>query len=132
MASIEPIIIDPDMQIKVLRQEELEKLHHATQTVLQETGVRFPSARALKIFAEAGADVDFNTQIVKISPGIMMEALGKAPRSIRLGSRGNETLDLVLDGRRSYCGTAGTGTVTVDPDTGQERPSTKKDTAMMA
>ncbi len=130
--SIEAIQISPEMQIKVLSDDELEQLHHATQTVLQDTGVRFPSPRALKIFAAAGANVDFNTQIVKIPSDLMMEALGKAPRSIRLGSRGDESLDLVLDGNHTYCGTAGTGTITVDPDTGQERPSTKKDTAMMA
>ncbi|MEN8245788.1 MAG: trimethylamine methyltransferase family protein [Thermodesulfobacteriota bacterium] len=132
MASIEPIQINPDMQIKALADEELEQLHHATQTVLKETGVRFPSQRALTVFSDAGADVDFTSQIVKIPPDLLMAALSKAPKSIRLGSRGDDALDLVLDGTRSYCGTAGTGTVTVDPDTGHERPSTKADTAMMA
>ena len=90
--SIEAIQISPEMQIKVLSDDELEQLHHATQTVLQDTGVRFPSPKALKIFAAAGANVDFNTQIVKIPSDLMMEALGKAPRSIRLGSRGMNPL----------------------------------------
>ena len=130
--SIETIQINPDMQIKVLSEDELEQLHHATQSILKETGVRFPSQRALTIFADAGADVDFTSQIVKIPSNLLMAALSKAPESIRLGSRGDESLDLVLDGNHTYCGTGGTGTVTVDPDTGQERPSTKADTAMMA
>ncbi len=132
MASIEPIQINPDMQIKVLSDDELGKLHCATQTVLEETGVRFPSQKALTVFADAGADVDFTSQIVKIPSDLLMTALSKAPESIRLGSRGDESLDLVLDGNHTYCGTGGTGTVTLDPDTGQERPSTKADTAMMA
>ena len=131
-ASIEPIQIDPHMRIRVLSDKDLEQLHQATLTVLKETGVRFPSKKALAVFADAGADVDVSAQVVKISPDLVMDALSKAPRSIRLGSRGDESLDLVLDGSRCYCGTAGTGTVTVDPDTGWERPSTKADTAMMA
>ena len=130
--SIEPVQINPAMRIKVLSDDDLEQLHQATQTVLKETGVRFPSERALKLFADAGADVDLSSQIVKIPPDLLMAALSKAPPSICLGSRGDASLDLVLDGSRTYCGTAGTGTSTVDPDTGLERPSTKKDTAMMA
>ena len=53
------------MKIKTLSDQEVEKIHQATLTVLNETGVRFPSEKALKIFAEAGADVDFKGQIVK-------------------------------------------------------------------
>ena len=132
MASIEAIHINPAMRIKVLSDSDLEQLHQATLTVLKETGVRFPSQRALTLFADAGANVDFSSQIVKIPPELFMAVLSKAPNSICLGSRGDQSLDLVLDGRRTYCGTAGTGTVTVDPDTGRERPSIKKDTAMMA
>ena len=129
---IEPINIPKKMQIKVLSDHELEKLHQATRTVLKETGVRFPSQRALTVFADAGADVDFTSQIVRIPPDLLMAALSKAPESICLGSRGDQSLDLVLDGNHTYCGTGGTGTITVDLDTDQERPSTKDDTAMMA
>jgi trimethylamine--corrinoid protein Co-methyltransferase len=132
MASIEPIQIAPDMQIKVLSDDDLQQLHQATLTVLEETGVRFPLDKALAAFAEAGADVDVASQIVKIPPDLLMDALSRAPKSICLGSRGDASLDLVLDGSRTYCGTAGTGTITVDPGIGRERPSTKADTAMMA
>jgi len=129
---IKPIVLNDDMRIKTLTGQDLNMLHDATLTVLGETGVRFPSKKALRIFADTGANVDFNTGIVKIPPDLLMGALGKAPKSIRLGSRGGEALDLILDGRHSYCGTTGTGTVTVDLETGIERSSTKADTAMMA
>ena len=132
MNKIEPIQINPGMQIKVLSDAEVEKLHHATQEVLAKTGVRFPSPKALKIFADAGAHVDPKTQIVKIPPDLLMEALSRAPRSICLGSRGDQALDLTIDGSRTYCGTTGTGTFTMDPDSGKKRPSTKEDTAIMA
>lgn len=132
MASIEAIQIAPGMQIKTLSDDELSKLHQATLTVLKETGVRFPSQRALAVFADAGADVNFTSQVVKIPPDLLTASLSKAPGSIRLGSRGDASLDLVLDRSHTYCGTGGTGTVTVDLETGRERPSTKEDTAMMA
>jgi trimethylamine--corrinoid protein Co-methyltransferase len=131
-ARISPITIKPEMKIKTLSDQDLAKIHQATLTVLNETGVRFPSEKALKIFAEAGADVDFKRQTVKIQPDLLMENLAHAPRQFTMGSRGDRDLDVVLDGHKTYCGTAGTGTQTIDPVTGRRRPSTKNDIAMMA
>jgi trimethylamine:corrinoid methyltransferase-like protein len=131
-ARISPITIKPEMKIKTLSDQDLAKIHQATLTVLNKTGVRFPSEKALKIFAEAGADVDFKRQTVKIQPDLLMENLAHAPRHFTMGSRGDRDLDVVLDGNKTYCGTAGTGTRTIDPVTGRRRPSTKNDIAMMA
>ena len=131
-ARISPITIKPEMKIKTLSDEQLAKIHRATLTVLNETGVRFPSEKALKIFAEAGAEVDFNSQTVKIRPDLLMENLARAPQYFTMGSRGDRELDVVLDGNKTYCGTAGTGTQTIDPETGERRSSTKNDIAMMA
>jgi len=94
--------------------------------------VRFPSTKALKIFAEAGADVNFQTRIVKIQPDLLMQTLAKAPSKFVMGSRGSQDLDVIPDGTQLYCGTAGTGTATVDLKSRQRRPSTKEDIAMMA
>jgi len=131
-ASISPITIKPEMKIKTLSDQELAKIHQATLTVLNQTGVRFPSEKALKMFAEAGAEVDFSSRIVKIRPDMLMENLANAPQHFSMGSRGGRELDVVLDGRKTYCGTAGTGTQTIDPASGKRRPSTKNDIAMMA
>ncbi len=131
-ACISPIMIKPEMKIKTLSDRDVEKIHQATLTVLNETGVRFPCEKALKLFAEAGAEVDFKDQTVKIQPDLLMENLAHAPRQFTMGSRGDRDLDVVLDGNKTYCGTAGTGTRTIDPETGKRRPSTKNDIAMMA
>jgi len=56
-ASISAIQARPEMRIKILDDEKLEKIHQATLTVLKEVGVRFPCEKALKVFAEAGAKV---------------------------------------------------------------------------
>jgi trimethylamine--corrinoid protein Co-methyltransferase len=129
---IKPVVVKPEMKIQTLTRQDLDQLHQATLTVLAETGVRFPSRRALDIFATAGAIVDFKSEIVKIPSELLLASLGKVPRNITMGSRGPTDLDAVLDGTKTYCGTAGTGITTVDYKTGMQRPSTKEDAAMMA
>ncbi len=131
-ARINPIRIKPEMKIKTLSDADVEKIHAATLVILQKTGMRFPSLKALKIFAEAGADVDFKTQNVKIQPDLLMQTLAQAPPKFVMGSRGNQDLDVILDGTRVYCGTAGTGTATVDLESRKRRSSTKADIAMTA
>jgi trimethylamine--corrinoid protein Co-methyltransferase len=131
-ARISPIAIKPQMKIKTLDDQEIEKIHAATLVVLHKTGVRFPCEKALDIFAQAGADVDFKKEIVKIQPDLLMKTLAKAPAEFVMGSRGNQELDVNLDGTKIYCGTAGTGTATVDLETRKRRPSVKDDIAMMA
>ena len=131
-ARISPIAIKPDMKIKALDDQEIEKIHAATLVVLHKTGVRFPCEKALGIFAQAGADVDFKTEVVKIQPDLLMNSLAKVPAEFVMGSRGNQELDVNLDGTKIYCGTAGTGTATVDLETRKRRPSVKEDIAMMA
>jgi trimethylamine--corrinoid protein Co-methyltransferase len=128
---ITPIKVRPEMKIKIFNNRELEQVHHATLTVLEEVGIRFPSQKALEIFAEAGACVDFNAQIVKIPPDLLMSALSRAPRAFIMASRGDPELDLQINGKQTYFGTDGTGTTTVDIETRKRRASTKKDLEMM-
>jgi trimethylamine--corrinoid protein Co-methyltransferase len=131
-ARISPIAIKPQMRIKAFAEQEIAKIHEATGVVLHKTGVRFPCQKALDIFAQAGADVNFKTEIVKIQPDLLVQTLAKAPAEFVMGSRGSQALDVNLDGTKIYGGTSGTGTVTVDLDTRKRRPSVKKDIAMMA
>ena len=131
-ACINPIEVKPDRKIKTLDEQEIEQIHEGTQVILHKTGVRFPCQKALDIFAQAGADVDFKTDIVKIQPDLLMKTLAKAPAEFVMGSRGHQALDVNLDGSKIYGGTAGTGTATVDLETRMRRPSVKRDVAMMA
>jgi len=126
---IEPI--HTKYHLDVLTVEQLGAIKSATSHVMEQVGVQFPSERALRVFAEHGAQVDWNTQVVKLSPGLVLEALSHAPRSYVLSGRAGGT-NLVLDGNASYFGTDGCGTRTVDFDTGLERRSCKDDVARMA
>ncbi len=118
-------------KIEVLSPSELETLKNGTLQLLAEVGVYYPSQKALTIFADNGADVDWETQIVRISPDLVRKALGTAPRSFVLGGR-EERFDLTLDGSASYLATDGCGVHVIDPITRKKRASRKADVAMMA
>ena len=115
----------------VLSADEVAAIQSATLDVLEHVGVSFPSQKALSIFAKHGANVDQEGQIVRLPPDLVTGAMSHAPRSYLLSGRAPGT-DLLLDGTRSYFGTDGTGTSTVDFKTRRERHSCKDDIAMMA
>lgn len=129
MIDIKPI--RPRFHLEVLSADELGAIQSATLHILEHVGVAFPSERALRIFAEHGAQVETDSQVVRLPPDLVLEAMSHAPRSYLLSGRHKGT-DLLLDGTESYFGTDGCGTDTVDSETGERRPSTKEDVARMA
>ena len=62
MVNIQPI--RPKKHLEILNADELASIQTATLQLLEDVGVRFPSERALGIFAEHGAEVDKDSQIV--------------------------------------------------------------------
>jgi trimethylamine--corrinoid protein Co-methyltransferase len=116
---------------ELLTQAELETLKGGTLHLLDEVGVHFPSRTALEIFADHGARVDWETEIVRIPPDLVQRAMSTAPRSFVLGGR-EERFDLLLDGSCSYLATDGTGVRVIDLETREMRPSCKEDVALMA
>lgn len=126
---IDPLI--PAYHIRILSDEQLAKFKAGTFEILEKTGFHCPSERALKIYAENGARVDFENQIVKLSPDIVLEALSQAPRYYTMGGR-SEAYDLDLSKKVTYEATDGTGTKTIDYVTRELRSSVKDDVAKSA
>jgi trimethylamine--corrinoid protein Co-methyltransferase len=129
VSRIEPI--QPKLHLEVLDAGQLASIKAGTLQVLEEVGIHFPSERALRVFSDHGAQVDWEQQVVRLSPELVIGALTHAPRSYLLAGRAAGT-DLILDGTRSYFGTDGCGTLTIDFQTGQQRHSRKEDVAQMA
>jgi trimethylamine--corrinoid protein Co-methyltransferase len=129
MVDVKPI--RPKFHLEVLSADELAAIQSATLHILEHVGVCFPSERALRIFAEHGAQVDMDSQVVRLSADLVAGAMGHAPRSYLLAGRAEGT-DLLLDGTSSFFGTDGCGIETVDIRTGERRPSRKEDVAAMA
>jgi len=126
---IEPI--RTSYKLNFLDDVQLNHLQEATLFVLENVGVQFPSARALSIFAEHGASVDHDTQIVKIPSDLVRKAMSSVPRYFTLGAR-NPDFDLNLQEGVSFFTNDGCGHEVVDFKTGKRRPSTKADVGMMA
>lgn len=114
MPDIKPI--QSKLRLEVLSAEQLEEIKSATLHVLEQIGVCFPSERALNVFAEHGAQVDMEGQIVKLSPDLVLETMSHAPRSYTLSGRA-EGADLLLDGAKSYFATDGCGVETMPKST---------------
>jgi trimethylamine--corrinoid protein Co-methyltransferase len=119
------------IKYEVLTDEQIGTLKQGTFQLMEEVGIRFPSQAALKTFADHGAKVDWEKEIVYISPDLVEKALSSAPRSFVLGGR-EERFDLTLDGSRSYLATDGCGVRVMDLETRIERPSRKADVSQMA
>jgi len=126
---LQPIV--PAYHLRILSDEQLEQFKSATLEILEEVGIHCPSERALAMYAEHGAQVDFEHQIVKLPPDVVLDSMSHAPRFYTLGAR-LQTHDLKLDGTTMYCGTDGCGVKTIDFETRHRRPSVKDDTAKMA
>jgi trimethylamine--corrinoid protein Co-methyltransferase len=127
--AIEPI--RPDLRLQVLTGEQLDDLQEATLHVLEEVGVMFPSEKALSIFAEHGATVDHDAQIVKIPRDMVRKAMSTVPRYFQVGAR-DPSCDFHLEEGATYWTTDGCGVETVDFETGELRPSRKEDVGRMA
>jgi trimethylamine---corrinoid protein Co-methyltransferase len=129
MPNIQPI--RSRYRLKVLVSDQVRAIQDATLEVLEQVGIHVPSTKALAVFADHGAKIDHDQQIVRLAPGLVHEALSHAPRSYTLAGRVPGT-ELHLDGAATYAGTDGCGTQTVDFDSGVQRPSCKDDVAKMA
>lgn len=126
---IEPIRTTYKLQF--LDEKQLDNLQDATLHILENTGVQFPSEKALEIFTRHGADVDRNSQIVKIPPDLVFKAMSTVPRYFTLGARSPE-FDLPLQEGVSYFTNDGCGHQVVDFKTGERRSSRKEDVGMAA
>lgn len=111
--------------LKILNEEQVEAIHQATLRVLEETGVRFESERALELFEKHDCPVDYDEHRVRFPPALMEELLGKCPRSFRLRAWNPEN-DVVIGGESMYCA-AFPGMRAIDLDTWEQRMPTVED-----
>jgi trimethylamine--corrinoid protein Co-methyltransferase len=126
---LQPII--PAYHVRVLSDLQLGQFRAGTLEILEQVGVHCPSDKVLRIYAEHGAKVDFDRQIVRLPSDVVLEAISHAPRFYTMGAR-SAAHDLKLDGKSLYCATDGCGVETIDFVTRQRRTSQKDDVARMA
>lgn len=127
--AVEPI--RTDHRVQFLSEEQLDRIQEATLQILEDTGVKFPSVKALSLFADHGAQVDHDTQIVRIPRDLVYKALSTVPRYFNVGAR-VPSCDFHLEDGVSYFCTDGCGVETIDFETRQRRASCKADVGRMA
>jgi trimethylamine---corrinoid protein Co-methyltransferase len=119
-------ITNPKLKLEILSGADVHRIHEATLHLLEHVGVRFPSRRALEIWAHAGAQVDFQTMVVRAKPELVESALKRCPSQYSLAAR-DPGQDLPLDGNHVYLGTDGCGVEVMDLTAGTRRMSCLQD-----
>lgn len=111
---------------KPLGDEGIRQIHDASMRVFEEIGIRVKNSEALELFAQAGADVDRETSVVKIYSELVMDLIDRAPSMIHLyGHRPEHTLH--VGGNNVYAGTGGTALYVLEPGSNVRRRATLSD-----
>ena len=116
-------------QYRPLTDQQVTQIHEASLTILTRTGVQVEEPEALRLFKEAGAEVDDNR--VRLPQPLIEDAVDKAPSRVVLAGREPEH-DLILEGARVHIGTGGAALQVLDMDTGKIREAVLQDVADMA
>ena len=116
-------------QLGIWDRETCARLHDATLTVLETTGVEVHHEGALKLLADAGARVEGTR--VRIAAGMVADALASAPRSFELKSRGAAAV-MQMDAAHTYFGTGSDCLYVLDPDSHERRRARVADIQGMA
>lgn len=74
-------------RLRLLSNEEIEKIHDEALGILENTGVKFDSEEALKILENHGASVDYTRKTAKIPGKLVEKAVKSAPEEIKLYDR---------------------------------------------
>ena len=118
-------------RLRVLSDEQLDRLQEATLDILENVGVCFPSEKAMAILAASGARVEKGSRTIKFPRELVFKALSTVPRYFVMGARLPD-YDLHLQENVTYFTTDGCGVETVELESGLRRPSCKADVGMMA
>jgi trimethylamine--corrinoid protein Co-methyltransferase len=112
--------------LSILDRGAIQRIQDAALELLRDVGVKFGSGPAEALLREAGQSFDSTTGAVRFSPELVEECLEKLPSRIHLAGR-DEKRDVMLGTGRVHTCTDGQGTFTIDPESGQRRPSTTAD-----
>ena len=111
--------------LEILAEEEVEAIHRGTLEVLWVTGVRMEHERALKLFEKNGCKVDHDEMRVRIPQGLVEECLRKTPSNFHAPAR--DPKNSLMIGGNTLCLAVAPGQQTVDLDTWEPRPATRKE-----
>ncbi|MBT4077430.1 MAG: hypothetical protein HOE78_12685, partial [Gammaproteobacteria bacterium] len=110
----------------LLSPHELREIDRASRELLWDVGVQVHDDKVLKIYQEAGAEVDFSKKVVRIPSHLVTDALNKCAPGFQLYGR-DDIAPLRIGGDRCYFGTIGFASFTADTVNGEHVPVTCQD-----
>ena len=91
----------------VLSSNQITRLHDASLQILRTTGVRVPHAEMRALFAQADAQVDDTSHVVRIPEDLVVRSLGSAGKTFTLYGRDRALKAEFGVGSRNYNSIAG-------------------------
>ena len=111
--------------IKILTDSQIEAIHRASLDVLEKTGVKFESERALRLLEKNGCMVDHDEKIARMPGSIVEECIRKTPSSFPVKARRQKN-DVRVGGSTVYF-MSSAGARYTDVDTGEVRMATMEE-----
>ena len=112
-------------QYRLLSDDQIQDLHHATIEVLHDVGMKVMHNDALDLMKGNGCIVDYDTQVVKIPEEVLMKYVNMAPSEITLYGR-DPKYDLFLNASNDVYSMGGAGALNYIDLDGRHTPSTMK------
>jgi trimethylamine--corrinoid protein Co-methyltransferase len=113
-------------RFEVLGRDEVERIHAASMEILSAVGIKVDYQTARDLFRQAGAEVDDETQCVRIPEELVQRAVEQAPSRFTLyGS--DPDFQMEIGGGQTHFAALGTPTSIIDMDSGKRRPTTISD-----
>lgn len=80
-------LVNPFEPVRILSDDQIESLHRASLSILERQGMRVLSARGRQVLAAGGADVDEDSQLVRLAPALVERSLASVPAEVALVAR---------------------------------------------
>jgi trimethylamine--corrinoid protein Co-methyltransferase len=113
-------------RMKVLADDEIDKIHEQSLEILQKTGIRVMLKKMRSLLAEHGCQVDEASKIVRFPPAVVEEFVKKAPTEFTVSGADPEVRFPISRESRVWAG-LGTAFRMLDVASGEHREATHED-----
>lgn len=107
--------------LRILSDEDMQKIHNASLSILENTGMLIDHHEARNRLQEAGAKVNHESKIVKFPPELVKKSLESIPRTLTYAGRNLENDMILKAGGDVYARTPGGAVSYIDLRTGEYR-----------
>jgi trimethylamine---corrinoid protein Co-methyltransferase len=80
-------LVNPFAPVRIFSDDQIESMHLAALGIIERQGMRVLSRRGRALLAEAGANVDEASQMVRLDPAMVTRALNTVPAEVTLIGR---------------------------------------------